>query len=199
MRHTINRKLFEMERVDQYVRPGELEIWEFENTSDDMWHPMHIHNVQFQILSRNGSSDIALHERGWKDTVLVNQSEKVQLLVKFSEENEGLYLMHCHILEHEDEGMMMNFLLSSTVSVEKQVGENTFSIMPNPASEESRIAFNEAAYPRELSIREVTGKTVYSATILPGTAEYTFNIRHLPVGNYYCTIGMQTIQFVISR
>lgn len=106
MRHTINGKLFAMERVDEAVAFGTTEIWEFQNKGDEP-HPMHVHGTQFQVLSRSIGTLTAV-DKGWKDTVLVNPGETVQVILRF-DKYRGLYLVHCHNLEHEDDGMMLNF------------------------------------------------------------------------------------------
>jgi hypothetical protein len=135
MIHTINGRVFEMDSVarDEIVRLGDLEIWEFSNLEGgaggmgmgmmnmEMPHPMHIHGVQFQVLGRqiargNESTYQELSagfvDDGWKDTVLVMPSEKVQVLVRF-ENYAGTFLYHCHNLEHEDAGMMRNYKIES--------------------------------------------------------------------------------------
>jgi FtsP/CotA-like multicopper oxidase with cupredoxin domain len=86
-----------------------------------MPHPMHIHGQQFQVLRREIDSSAQPYyqslsagfvDSGWKDTVLVMPGEKVTVLKRF-DKYEGLFLYHCHNLEHEDMGMMRNFLVSS--------------------------------------------------------------------------------------
>ncbi|MEX2604810.1 MAG: multicopper oxidase domain-containing protein [Gracilimonas sp.] len=104
--HTINGKLFEMERVDESVKQGDTEIWEFINNSN-VPHPMHIHAVQFKVLERSGDRGLIPTETGWKDTVLVMPGERVKVIMKF-DAPKGLYVFHCHNLEHEDAGMMAN-------------------------------------------------------------------------------------------
>lgn len=104
--HTINGRLFEMLRVDEEITRGDTEIWEFINNSA-VPHPMHIHAVQFKVLSRTGNRDLIPTESGWKDTVLVMPGEEVRIIVTF-EAPKGLYVFHCHNLEHEDGGMMAN-------------------------------------------------------------------------------------------
>jgi blue copper oxidase len=70
---------------------------------------MHIHGVQFQILERTGGrNSLIASEKGWKDTILLMPNEKVKLIMTFPQ-NKGKYLIHCHNLEHEDSGMMVNF------------------------------------------------------------------------------------------
>jgi FtsP/CotA-like multicopper oxidase with cupredoxin domain len=106
MRHTINGKLFAIDRVDEKIAFGATEIWEFQNKGDEP-HPMHVHGTQFQVLSRSIGTLTAV-DKGWKDTVLVNPGETVRVILRF-DKYRGLYLVHCHNLEHEDDGMMLNF------------------------------------------------------------------------------------------
>jgi blue copper oxidase len=107
--HSINGKTFEMNRVDETVTAGSLEVWEFDNSAGDEIHPMHIHGVQFQVLDRvGGRNQIIASEKGWKDTVLVMPSEKVSVIMNFPQ-YKGIFVFHCHNLEHEDDGMMLNY------------------------------------------------------------------------------------------
>jgi blue copper oxidase len=105
--HTINGRIFSMDRIDETVTAGDTEIWEFDNSVGGDPHPMHIHGVQFQVIERIGGV-VEPYEKGWKDTVLVKKGEKVKVIMRFSNEK-GVFLLHCHNLEHEDDGMMMNF------------------------------------------------------------------------------------------
>ncbi|RJT74310.1 multicopper oxidase family protein [Arthrobacter cheniae] len=84
-----------------------VEIWEIENSSGGWFHPLHIHLVDFQILSRSGRAPFA-YERGPKDVVYVGEGETVRLLMKFGP-HQGVYMMHCHNLPHEDHDMMAQF------------------------------------------------------------------------------------------
>jgi FtsP/CotA-like multicopper oxidase with cupredoxin domain len=86
---------------------GATEIWEIENKSGGWFHPVHIHLVDFQILTRNGKAPFP-HEMGPKDVVYVGEGEKVRVLMKFTP-HEGMYMMHCHNLPHEDHDMMAQF------------------------------------------------------------------------------------------
>lgn len=86
---------------------GATEIWEFENGSGGWFHPIHIHLVDFQVLSRNGRPAFP-YELGPKDVVYVGEGETVRLLMKFSP-HRGKYMIHCHNLPHEDHDMMVQF------------------------------------------------------------------------------------------
>ena len=110
MRHTINGRAFEMERIDERVPFGAVERWRFVNAGP-FPHPVHMHAVHFQVLSRTGArAGVLPWERGWKDTVLVLPGEEVEVVTRF-DSHRGRFLMHCHNLEHEDMGMMMNFAI----------------------------------------------------------------------------------------
>jgi blue copper oxidase len=107
--HTINGLVYKMNRVDVFVKSGDTEIWEFDNSMGDEIHPMHVHGLQFQVLERlGGRAAIEPIEKGWKDTVLVMPKEKVKVIMVFPA-YKGIYMLHCHNLEHEDDGMMINF------------------------------------------------------------------------------------------
>jgi FtsP/CotA-like multicopper oxidase with cupredoxin domain len=102
---TINGLSFESGRVDVRADRGALESWEVVNVSNEP-HPFHVHATQFQVVSRS-SGPLGPHELGWKDTVLVWPGETVELALRF-ERHAGLYVLHCHNLEHEDAGMMLS-------------------------------------------------------------------------------------------
>lgn len=107
---SINGKKMDLNRIDEKVRLGATEIWEITNRSGMMMrmpHSMHLHDVQFQILDRDGKAP-PLHEQGRKDTVLIAPGETVRIISRFRDYT-GIYMYHCHLLEHEDDGMMGQF------------------------------------------------------------------------------------------
>jgi FtsP/CotA-like multicopper oxidase with cupredoxin domain len=110
MTHTINGRSFAMDRIDERVAFGDTEVWRFVNEAP-FPHPVHMHAVHFQVLSRRGGRGAVLPwETGWKDTVMVFPGEEVEVIARF-DRHRGIYLLHCHNLEHEDLGMMMNFVI----------------------------------------------------------------------------------------
>jgi FtsP/CotA-like multicopper oxidase with cupredoxin domain len=86
---------------------GETQVWEIQNNSGGWFHPVHIHLVDFKILSRNGKPPFA-YEQGPKDVVYVGEGEKVRVIMKFGP-HRGKYMVHCHNLPHEDHDMMHQF------------------------------------------------------------------------------------------
>jgi hypothetical protein len=119
----LNGLTFEMNGItpNEIVQLGDLEAWEFQNTSGmpmmQMLHPLHVHAVQFQIYERtinaSGAGNYAtvrngFVDSGWKDTLILMPGERAKVLMRFWP-HPGLFLYHCHNLEHEDRGMMRNF------------------------------------------------------------------------------------------
>jgi len=97
----INGKTMEMGRVDVRANLGATEIWQIENVVT-MDHPFHLHGFQFQILDRDGVPE---PYRSWKDVVNVRKHQVVRVIVRF-DDFPGKWMFHCHILDHEDHGMM---------------------------------------------------------------------------------------------
>ena len=107
----INGQSMDMARIDVRVPLGSVEIWEIENATP-LAHPFHIHDIQFRVLDRDGEPPLP-HERGLKDTVLVNPGSAVRVIAEFADfaDPKHPYMYHCHILEHEDAGMMGQFVV----------------------------------------------------------------------------------------
>jgi cuproxidase len=102
----INGRPFAMDRVDVTVKQRTAEIWEI--ASPMMPHPFHVHGASFRIL-RNGGRKPSAEQSGWKDVVLVEQ--RAEILVRFDQPATPKipFMYHCHILEHEDHGLMGQF------------------------------------------------------------------------------------------
>jgi spore coat protein A len=112
---SINGKIWDPDRIDAAPREGEVEIWEFVNNGGGWVHPIHLHMANFKILSRNGRAPRPW-ERGWKETVFLDGNETARVLIKFPEvpvegtgEYTRRYAYHCHLVEHEDHDMMLQF------------------------------------------------------------------------------------------
>jgi FtsP/CotA-like multicopper oxidase with cupredoxin domain len=110
----INGLQYDMHRIDFRVPFGVTERWRFK-TGGNAPHPVHVHGTSFQVVSRTGGRGRTFPwEGGWKDTVLLNDRETVDVLIRFDQFRgpyDGQYLIHCHQLEHEDMGMMSNFVV----------------------------------------------------------------------------------------
>ena len=107
----INGRSMDMDRIDVRVPLGSVEIWEIRNATL-LPHPFHIHDIQFRVLDRDGAPPQP-HELGLKDTVLVDSGSTVRVITEFADfaDPEHPYMYHCHNLEHEDAGMMGQFVV----------------------------------------------------------------------------------------
>ncbi|MBF6596007.1 MAG: multicopper oxidase family protein [Thermaceae bacterium] len=97
----LNNRGFDPGRVDIQAKVGDLEVWDLVNKTD-MDHPFHLHTYPFQVLSVNGQAPAY---RAWKDVVNVRRKETVRIAVPIRD-FAGITVYHCHIVEHEDRGMM---------------------------------------------------------------------------------------------
>ncbi len=123
MEWSLGGRTFGMSEVapEETVAAGSTHVWEFVNLANGMGmeaaHPIHMHGRQFRVVGRTGGRTTntlraGVVDAGWRDTVLVLPGEAVRVQVTFTR-HPGLYLYHCHILEHEDMGMMRNFRVMS--------------------------------------------------------------------------------------
>ena len=97
----INGKLMDMNRIDVSTTVGATEIWEIENVVG-MDHPFHLHGFQFQVLDRDGVREPYL---AWKDMLNIPKHSTARIIVRY-DDYPGKWMFHCHILDHEDHGMM---------------------------------------------------------------------------------------------
>jgi suppressor of ftsI/bilirubin oxidase len=122
----INGLTYDHNATPIVVKRGTTEVWEIRNAARSMPHPMHIHGFQSRMLSRSGSPDqqkrlavtdtgLATTDLGWKDTFLTWPGETVRVVTDFSHPFLGdqVYMVHCHNLEHEDGGMMLNLKVTA--------------------------------------------------------------------------------------
>ncbi|MDX2931950.1 multicopper oxidase family protein [Streptomyces ipomoeae] len=110
-RSGINGRPMEMTRVDETVTRGTTEVWTVHN-GNGMPHNFHVHDVQFRILEVNGEKPPPAL-RGRKDTVFLPNGTTMKLALRFDgpADTETPYMYHCHLLYHEDEGMMGQFVV----------------------------------------------------------------------------------------
>ena len=106
----VNGKPFSLDRIDFSAARNQDLRWRIAEGTDRMLHPVHIHGCQFRIISRDGKPPEP-HRAGWKDIAPISAGGVTEILVRFphSASRDGPYMAHCHILEHEDSGMMAQF------------------------------------------------------------------------------------------
>lgn len=129
---TINGVVFSdfAKRVLAKPTPGSTEIWELENSSGGWGHPVHIHLVDFKVLTRSGNGrGVMPYENGFKDVVWLDTNEKVTVIAKF-QPWKGEYMFHCHNLIHEDHDMMAEFDVADTRAKPNQGDEFSNPLAP---------------------------------------------------------------------
>ena len=133
----MNKQTFNIDSINEVVHLNTTEIWTLVNKTL-VAHPFHIHDIEFNIIEKNGLPP-SPSEKGWKDVVLVMPNDSVKFITKFTTfaDNTTPYMYHCHLLHHEDDGMMGSFLVIDTAAstgITDMNFENNFSISPNPTT-----------------------------------------------------------------
>jgi suppressor of ftsI len=107
----INQQKMDLTRIDEVVTVGDTEVWNVRNNMS-LPHSFHVHDVQFQLLSIGGEPpppELA----GFKDTILLRPNTDYRLIMRFTDytDQRTPYMYHCHLLQHEDQGMMGQFVV----------------------------------------------------------------------------------------
>jgi len=108
---SFDNNYYDSVKINQIIALNAIEKWTIVN-NDIFGHALHIHDIQFKIISRS-SGAVAAYEQGWKDVVYLKLGETVQVIAKFDDFSSSVnpYMYHCHFSNHEDEGMMGQFLV----------------------------------------------------------------------------------------
>lgn len=199
MPHLINGKLFDMDTVDYRINIRDLEIWEFVNKDGDTFHPFHIHGGVFQILKRNGSTDIPQWERGWKDSFVIGPNERIEVGVQFNN-HAGLFVLHCHNLEHEDAGMMANFEVVNTTDLNEEeltVPDAWYS----PSADAIIVRGLVEHSSNNIGVFHMNGTLVATSGANAGgnANEIMINASSLANGAYFVNINNRSISILVSR
>jgi len=189
-----NHNLFDMMRIDYRIPLNNTEIWTLYD-STMVAHPFHIHDVHFYILDRNGLPPDAV-ESGRKDVLLIQPNETVRFIAKFEDFADTTipYMYHCHILMHEDDGMMGQFVVTSaTEGIKNITRNNSILIYPNPATDKITVKLNSSAPSgaTQLHIMDILGRFIYNSTF---TNELCIDTHNWPRGIYtvYANDGTNT-------
>ncbi|HNP49352.1 MAG TPA: multicopper oxidase domain-containing protein, partial [Bacteroidia bacterium] len=192
-----NNLLFDMNRIDYTIPLNNIEIWSLTNQTM-VAHPFHIHDVQFFVLDRDGIT-VQPQESGYKDVVMIAPQETVRFITKFEDFADASmpYMYHCHILMHEDDGMMGQFVVvpNSTGVIEPKVTGN-ISVYPNPisANELTVTLENSIVTNATVSISNIIGQEFIHSTSIVESNLIKIDVSTLPAGNYFLKIvfGNQT-------
>ena len=195
-----NHNLFDMMRIDYRIPLNSVEVWTLRD-STMVAHPFHIHNVHFYILDRNGAAPSAV-ESGPKDVVLVQPNETVRFIAKFEDfaDTTVPYMFHCHILMHEDDGMMGQFVVTpSTTGIDDIKHIIGVHIYPNPARDEINIQMPVSSVQERsvVKVTDVLGRQTFCGTIqghlIINTRQWQSGCYNILITNGYATIRKQFI------
>jgi hypothetical protein len=172
-----------------YTIPFEnIEIWQLTNASP-IAHPFHIHDVQFYVLDINGVAP-APSVAGRKDVILVPAGNGVvRFITRFeSFHNDTLpYMYHCHMLTHEDDGMMGQFIVSSPTGIDEQTSAAAMLVYPNPTTNYIQLngKFDKA---NPFYLFDELGRVVKSGTL---SADNRIELNGLSNGMYFLQLEGQ--------
>ena len=171
----INNRQFDEKVIDFTTNKDRTEVWNITNQSM-MAHPFHIHGNYFYILSINGATPPE-NMRGRKDVVLVPpMNGNVKLITKYEDftDDEMPYMYHCHILSHEDNGMMGQFLVSSKTASSEIEKTNNFIVYPNPVKDLLHIKnMKDSARIENATLYNILGIKVLEQTNIIDTISFT--------------------------
>ncbi|MBN8669989.1 MAG: multicopper oxidase domain-containing protein [Chitinophagales bacterium] len=203
----INGNSFDMNIVNDTVKLGHTEIWKLVNGTE-IAHPFHIHDVWFYVLDINGVPP-PLYERGKKDVILVMPKDTVRFITKFEDFADPIvpFMYHCHLLHHEDEGMMGSFIVvDSTTSVKNYQQDNMIvKVYPNPAATSWLVEGGTDSKEIKVTLYDLMGKMLFTRLLSPVSGKFATSVNAdlLPVGLYVLKINSefstQTLQLLKSN
>jgi FtsP/CotA-like multicopper oxidase with cupredoxin domain len=196
----INGLMYDIDVINDTMQLGSVEVWNIVNNSN-MAHPMHIHGVSFQVLERNGMPP-PLWERGAKDVVLVDRLETVKLIMRFNHPTgEWPFMYHCHNLLHEDNMMMLQFIVTDPLTVgttESPTGD-ALVIFPNPTS--GLLWLHSTTPVDEFFVHDMSGRELIRTRVDSAT-EVPIDLERLPPGPYFVSAargGIRVMQLVVRE
>ena len=179
---TIGGAVFDHHVINDTIWMGDIEVWELANTME-IAHSFHIHDIQFYVLDINGMPP-APPLRGKKDVVLIQPGDTLRWIGKFDDfaDPHIPYMYHCHILPHEDDGMMGQFLVLDPDNRTESIPHSNLymEVFPNPTA--GLLKFKSQQPPTGLlTVMDVTGKQVMQHNLNNSTQ---VDLSQLPGGLY---------------
>jgi bilirubin oxidase len=182
----LNGLKFDMETINFTVEQGKTEIWSITNQTM-MAHPFHLHGNSFWVVSINGNAPPA-NMMGRKDVITVPpMNGSVKIVVRYDDFSDPYmpYMYHCHILSHEDNGMMGQFIVTAPASGTTEKKESRLTFYPNPASE--RVFFqmeNSLSGSASCYVRNALGQLVLQQALPISNGRGSVETGKFPIGSY---------------
>lgn len=194
---------FDMDVINITTYLDHTEKWRIQNQTG-IAHPFHIHDVQFYLLNINGGA-VPPQQQGLKDVVLVQPMQYIEFITKFEDfANDSIpYMYHCHLLHHEDDGMMGSFRVIDTTSV--AIHEDGFSslvVYPNPASQLLYIGNLKSMQGYKIKITDALGALLLEE-LISNESQRKMDISKFASGLYTISFESQgsiyTKKFVVQK
>lgn len=186
-----NGETFDMDVINLEVPLNSVEVWTLVNKTL-IAHPFHLHDVAFNVIEKNGSIP-ALEEQGWKDVILVMPNDSVKFITQFTTFSDEMmpYMYHCHLLHHEDDGMMGSFLVIDLNANVLDLGSSEgLMVFPNPSSDHIQFQFDELSFDltnARIQLFDHSGRIV-EVNAIEAVKGFSMPIEHLSNGMYFYEI-----------
>jgi blue copper oxidase len=198
----INNTTFNMDSININVPLNSTEIWTLKNNTL-IAHPFHIHDIQFNVIEKNGTTP-PITEQGWKDVVLVMPEDSVKFITKFTTFTDEMvpYMYHCHLLHHEDDGMMGSFLVYDPFAGINENETTSIEAFPNPSSDNWTITGKWENEDFTIHLTDSQGKEILKRNYSNVSSEeyITIPATALNTGIYFLSIvsekSVQTLHLV---
>lgn len=193
----INGVSFDMDVINYTIPLNNTEIWSIINQSG-IAHPFHIHDVQFFVLDRNGSPP-PISEQGRKDVILVKPQETIRFITKFEDfANDPVpYMAHCHMLVHEDDGMMIQFeVVGETTDINENNVFEDIEVFPNPVRENTMLTIADTEIVLEKYVLfDLQGNKILEKQIVKESSNYQIELFGIDKGMYILQMNTNNNSF----
>jgi bilirubin oxidase len=192
----INDTSYNEMHINDTVYLNTTETWSIVNHTE-IAHPFHVHDMHFYVHSINQSITVPIQDQGRKDVVLVMPGDSVTFVTKFEDFADPMvpYMYHCHLLHHEDDGMMGSFVVLDTVKhvgIQETIQSNDLQIFPNPCTDHLTINSKRSFNANSIRCWNILGTEIPLELI----TENTLNTSNLNDGIYVIEINQQRIKFI---
>ena len=191
-----------MNVINENVYLNSAEKWRIDN-STSIAHPFHIHDIQFYVDNINGGP-VPPQLQGKKDVVLVMPGQYVDVIAKFEDfaDDSIPYMYHCHMLHHEDDGMMGSFVVVDTnastgIAPISNYAEQGIIAFPNPVHDALSIKFQNTISNAELTISNVLGEIIHKQKI-NNTNNTNLDVEAFESGLYFIAIKTSNTNAIIK-
>ena len=192
----INGDAFSMDTINIVTYLNTIEAWTIQNGTM-IAHPFHIHDCHFYILDINGVAP-PLEQKGKKDVVLIPPQQSATIIMKFEDfvDDSMPYMYHCHLLHHEDDGMMGSFVVIDSITGVSEINFSDLKIFPNPTSGQLSIS-DLQSLGTSISIVDLTGREMKN--IFSENNSVNIDVSDLADGIYFLKLTGRNHELEITK